>query len=171
MVSVVCFVPEERLGIAILTNNDNQDFFVLLQQQILDAYLGMPYVNKSARGFSGFSKTMQDTLKTISSWKDRVKGAAPPLPLDSYAGRFTHPLYGSLDIRVKGKGLTVVFNGHAHLTASLDYMDNDEWLLQYDNILYGIYSTKFKIEGNKVVSLETKQSDFVEYDPYTFTKD
>ena len=27
MVSNVCFVPEERLGIAILTNNDNQSFF------------------------------------------------------------------------------------------------------------------------------------------------
>jgi CubicO group peptidase (beta-lactamase class C family) len=27
MVSNVCFVPEEKLGIAILTNNDNQEFF------------------------------------------------------------------------------------------------------------------------------------------------
>ncbi len=27
MVSNVCFVPEEKLGIAILTNNDNQGFF------------------------------------------------------------------------------------------------------------------------------------------------
>jgi len=50
-------------------------------------------------------------------------------------------------------------------------MDNDEWLLQYDNILYGIYSTKFKIVAGKVVSLETRESDFVEYDPYTFTKE
>jgi len=49
-------------------------------------------------------------------------------------------------------------------------MDNDEWLLQYDNILYGIYSVKFKIGAGKVISLVTRESDFVEYDPYTFTK-
>ncbi|RYY64324.1 MAG: class A beta-lactamase-related serine hydrolase, partial [Chitinophagaceae bacterium] len=41
MVSNVCFVPEERLGIAILTNNDNQSFFEALRYQILDAYLNV----------------------------------------------------------------------------------------------------------------------------------
>ncbi len=34
MVSNVCFVPEEKLGIAILTNNDNQNFFESLRYQI-----------------------------------------------------------------------------------------------------------------------------------------
>jgi CubicO group peptidase (beta-lactamase class C family) len=33
MVSNVCFVPEERLGIAILTNNDNQNFYGALRAQ------------------------------------------------------------------------------------------------------------------------------------------
>ncbi len=40
MVSNVCFVPEEKLGIAILTNNDNQHFFEALRYQVLDTYLG-----------------------------------------------------------------------------------------------------------------------------------
>jgi CubicO group peptidase (beta-lactamase class C family) len=171
MVSVVCFVPEEKLGMAILTNNDNQDLFVLLRQQILDAYLGLPYRNYSEMGFRNFSKLMQDTLKTIDGWKERVKGDAPSLPLAVYCGHYTNQLYGSLDIRQNGKGLAVKFNGHSNLTAKLDYMDNGEWLLRYDNILYGIYSTGFKTAGGKVVSLETKQSDFVEIDPYTFTKE
>jgi hypothetical protein len=171
MVSVVCFIPEEGLGIAILTNNDNQDFFVLLRQQIIDAYLGLPYVNRSEEGFRGFSKLMADTLKTIDGWKARVRGNAPELPMSAYAGHYTHPLYGSLDVRESGKGLAVTFNGHAHLTARLDYMDNDEWMLSYDNILYGIFSTKFKVSGGRVVGLETKESDFVEIDPYTFVKE
>lgn len=171
MVSVVCFVPEENLGLAILTNNDNQDLFVLLRQQILDAYLGLPYRNYSEMGISNFGKVMQDTLKTIDGWKERVKGVAPELKMEAYCGHYTNPLYGSLDIRQNGKGLAVKFNGHAALSATLDYLDNGEWLLRYDNILYGIYTTTFKIAGGKVVSLETKQSDFVEYDPYTFTKE
>jgi hypothetical protein len=170
MVSVLCFIPEERLGVAILTNNDNQDFFVLLRQQIIDAYLGLPYVNRGEQGFRGFSKLMADTLKTIEGWKARVKGIMPPLPLAAYSGHYTNPLYGSLDIRESGKGLALSFNGHAHLTARLDYMDNDEWMLSYDNILYGIFSTKFTVSGGKVLSLETKESDFVEIDPYVFTR-
>jgi CubicO group peptidase (beta-lactamase class C family) len=171
MVSVVCFIPEEGLGIAILTNNDNQDFFVLLRQQIIDAYLRLPYVNRSEEGLRGFSKLMTDTLRTIDGWKARVKGSAPELPLSAYVGHYVHPLYGSLDVRESGKGLGVTFNGHAHLTARLDFMDNGEWMLSYDNILYGIFSTKFTVSGGKVLSLETKQSDFVEIDPYTFVKE
>jgi hypothetical protein len=54
MVSNVCFVPEEKLGIAILTNNDNQNFFELLKYQILDAYLGVPFVNRSEQQLKGF---------------------------------------------------------------------------------------------------------------------
>ena len=53
MVSNVCFVPEEKLGIAILTNNDNQEFYEDLRYQILDAYLGVPYINRSEQDLPG----------------------------------------------------------------------------------------------------------------------
>jgi len=172
MVSVVCFVPEERLGMAVLTNNDNQNLFGALRAQVLDAYTGMPYVNRSKQGLRPFNATMQDTLKTIHAWQDRVKGAMPSLPLSAYAGHYTNALYGSLDVKVAAdkKRLVVKFNSHDDLTATLSYMDSNEWLLQYDNIEYGIFSTKFKTAQGKVVSLETKESDFVEEDPYIFMK-
>lgn len=46
-VTNVCFVPEENLGITILTNNDNQSFFEALRYQLLDAYLGVSYADRS----------------------------------------------------------------------------------------------------------------------------
>jgi hypothetical protein len=49
-------------------------------------------------------------------------------------------------------------------------MDNDEWMLTYNPIVYGVFATKFKIENNKVSSVVIKANDFVEYDPYTFIK-
>ena len=74
MVSNVCFVPEEGLGIAILTNNDNQNFFEALRYQVLDAYLGVPYVNRSEQQLNAFNQGMQEQLSEIQKWKDRVKG-------------------------------------------------------------------------------------------------
>ncbi|MEO8405713.1 MAG: serine hydrolase [Chitinophagaceae bacterium] len=171
MVSNVCFVPEERLGIAILTNNDNQSFFEALRYQVLDAYLGVKYVNRSKQFLPGFESEMKDQLKKIADWKSRVKNTAPALPLSAYAGNYSNELYGSLTITQKDKQLAIRFNGHSDLTATLDYMDNDEWLLRYDNIEYGIFAIKFKLQSDKVSSIEVRANEFVEYDSYTFKKE
>jgi hypothetical protein len=55
-------------------------------------------------------------------------------------------------------------------TAKLQYMDNEEWLMAYNNIAFGIFATKFKTANGKVISVEIKVNDFVEYDAYTFIK-
>ena len=170
MVSNVCFIPEEKLGIAILTNNDNQSFFELLRYQIMDAYLGMPYVNRSQQQLTGFKKGMQEQVDEIESWKARVKGNKPDLPLTAYAGVYTNQLYGPVTISQIGNSLKINFSAKPDLSATLNYMDNGEWLMQYNNIEYGIFAIKFDISGNKVKSITTKQNEFVEYDPYTFVK-
>ena len=61
-------------------------------------------------------------------------------------------------------------NSHKNLTATLHFLDNDEWLLQYDNIEYGVHLVKFKLNDQKVASVEIRANEFVEFDPYTFTK-
>lgn len=170
MVSNVCFVPEERLGIAILTNNDNQNFFEALRYQVLNAYLDVPWKNMSKEFLPGQLQEMDEQLKEIAAWKQRVKGNVPALPLQAYTGEYTNELYGGLTITQKDKGLAIRFNSHKDLTAQLSYMDKDEWLMQYDNIEYGIFAIKFKIDNGKVISIETRQNEFVEFDPYTFMK-
>jgi hypothetical protein len=76
-----------------------------------------------------------------------------------------------MDIHQNGGHLALKFNSHDNLTAKMEYMDNGEWLLSYDNIEYGIYSTKFVVKDGKVTGVETRQSDFVEYDGYTWKKE
>ena len=170
MVSNVCFVPEEKLGIAILTNNDNQNFFELLRYQILDAYLGVPYINRSLSQLSSFKQGIQEQLKQIDNWKARVKGSRPELSLVSYTGRYTNELYGNITVSQIGNSLKINFGTKPDLSATLDYMDNGEWLMQYNNIEYGIFAIRFSIVNRKVRSITTRQNEFVEYDPYTFVK-
>jgi hypothetical protein len=170
MVSNVCFVPEERLGIAILTNNDNQNLFEALRYQILDAYLGVPYVNRSLQQLPGFTREMKHQLDQIGKWKERVKGNKPPIPLPAYTGTYSNELYGTISIAQQGTQLKINFLAKPDLWATLDYMDNGEWLMQYNNIEYGLFSIRFETNGKQVKSVTTKQNEFVEYDPYTFYK-
>ena len=170
MVSNVCFVPEENLGIAILTNNDNQDFFEALRFQLLDAYLGVSYTNRSLQLLTDFRSDMNKQLKEIAGWKARVRGNKPTPSIKSYTGEYANPLYGTISITQQGDQLLIKFNNHVNLLATLDYMDNNEWLLQYNNIEYGIFATKFDITANMVNGINIKANDYVEYDPYYFER-
>ncbi len=170
MVSNVCFVPEEKLGIAILTNNDNQGFFEALRYQVLDAYLGVPFVNRSEQQLSGFEKEMENQVNEIETWKNKVKGGKPQLPIAAYTGTYTNALYGPITISRNQNQLLIKFAAKPDLSATLDYMEKGEWLMVYNNIEYGIFTVKFDIAAGKVKSITTKQNEFVEYDPYTFIK-
>jgi CubicO group peptidase (beta-lactamase class C family) len=170
MVSNVCFIPEEKLGIAILTNNDNQSFFELLRYQVMDAFLGVPYVNRSKQQLQAFNTELKQQVSEINGWKARVKGNKPRLPLSAYSGTYTNELYGPITISQTGKRLKINFSTKPDLSATLDYMDNGEWLMQYNNIEYGIFTISFDTKNGKVKSVTTRQNEFVEYDPYTFVK-
>jgi CubicO group peptidase (beta-lactamase class C family) len=169
-VTNVCFVPEEKLGITILTNNDNQNFFELLRYQILDAYLGVPYINRSKAILHGFNQEHEQNLDSINTMKARVKGNKPSLPLQSYTGTYSNQLFGKIQISASGNDLKITFPNHRNLTATLQYMDNGQWLMTYGNPAFGIFPLTFKTEGNKVISTDIKVNDFLEYDPYTFVK-
>ncbi|GAC1422408.1 MAG: serine hydrolase [Flavisolibacter sp.] len=170
MVSNVSFVPEEKLGIAILTNNDNQEFFEALRYQVLDAFLGVPFVNRSLQRLGPFRQGMKQQLDTIAALKKRLNNVPPELPLSAYLGVYSNELYGKIKILQQGKTLKIVFDTKPDLSAVLEYLDSGEWLMRYNNIEYGIFKISFDIKNSKVVSLTTRQNDFVEYDPYVFIK-
>ncbi|GAA4372052.1 serine hydrolase [Hymenobacter koreensis] len=170
-VTNVCFVPEERLGIAVLTNQDNQSFFEALRYQLLDSYLGMPYVDRSKQLLPYSTSARQATLKNLTELNARVaKKTKLPLNLQDYTGQYTHPLYGPITVARKGKQLLVSFNRHPSLTATLDYMDGQQFRCVYSNLSYGIYPADFKVESGKVTGLELRVNDFIEQDSYVFRK-
>jgi CubicO group peptidase (beta-lactamase class C family) len=170
MISNVTFIPEEKLGLAILTNNDNHGFLGPLQTQIIDAYLGIAYVNRSQQQLPGFQQEMKKQLQEISQWEARANTASAPADLRLYTGEYEHELYGKLSITAKEGKLVLKFHSHPNLTATMRYMDKDEWLLRYHNIEYGIFATRFNVTKGKITGVVIKANEFVEADPYTFTK-
>ena len=171
-VTNTCFVPEEKLGIVVLTNNDNQNFFEALRYQVLDAYLNVPFINRSKSELGGFNKDMSETISKTARMKSRVKGATPTLAIDKYTGTYKNELYGDIEITrdKSGKLLNIDFKGHNKLKATLEYMDRDEWLLTYNNIAYGMFPVTFKNSNETVGSIELRVNDFLDYDSYNFVK-
>jgi CubicO group peptidase (beta-lactamase class C family) len=172
MVTNVCFVPEERLGITILTNNDNQSFFEALRYQILDAYLNVPYTDRSKYQYGFFAQGKKQEDGELAAMKTRVdKKNQPELKADDFTGDYFNTLYGKITIAKDGDKLVCHFQHHPDLTGYLEYMDNNEFRMTYSNIGYGIYPAKFSVSNGKAVSVIIQANDFVESDAYLFVKD
>lgn len=170
-VTNTCFVPEEKLAITILTNQDNQQFFEALRYQLLDAYLGVSYTDRS-RFFLNLTRPEdQKQQQELAKMAGRVaKKARPALPLSAYAGTYHNELYGTITIAPTATGLKISFEHHPTVTAQLDCMDSDTFRLTYSHPAFGIFPTKFSVENGRVTGVDIKASDFVEYDPYVFVK-
>jgi CubicO group peptidase (beta-lactamase class C family) len=171
-VTNVCFVPEEKLGITILTNNDNQSFFEALRYQILDAYMNLPYTDRSKYQYGFFMQGKKSTDDELAKLKARVdKKNAPEIRPEEYTGEYFNTLYGKITISKNGAMLICRFQHHPDLIGYMDYMDNNEFRITYSNIGYGIYPAKFTLKEGKPVFVEIKANDFVESDAYLFVKD
>ena len=170
-VTAVTLVPEEKLGIIVLTNTDANSFYEALNHELLDAGLNLPYRNYS-KVYLGFAKQQQ---AQENAWlKQKQDSIAlhlkPTLPLTAFAGNYTHPVYGSMTIRLKDSGLVATFEHHKGRFASLGALGGTRFLAQFNEALYGNKVWPFAIENNKVKSVTVTVADFVEFTPYEFIK-
>ncbi len=171
-VTNVCFVPEEKLGITILTNNDNQSFFEALRYQLLDAYMNVPYTDRSKFQLGFFAQGKKQTDDEVAALKTRAdKKNTPATKLEDFTGDYFNTVYGKITISKSGQVLICRFQHHPDLVGYMDYMDNNEFRITYSNIGYGIYPVKFSLKEGKPVAVEIKSNDFVESDSYLFVKD
>jgi CubicO group peptidase (beta-lactamase class C family) len=170
-VTSVTLLPEEKLGIVVLTNTDQNAFYEALKWEIIDAYLNLPYRNYSKLYYNYFKKNMDNENSEIKAWQDTSNmNIKPPLDLANFAGKYSNAAYGTITItRVKSE-LTMSFEHHSKLSASLKYIGNNRFLCIYNDPLYGIKVFPFQIKNNKVISFTLSVADFLEFTTYEFIK-
>jgi CubicO group peptidase (beta-lactamase class C family) len=106
-VSRVMLVPEEHLGIAILTNAEVDSFESILYH-ILDGYLGGPTQDYIAFYRAMDDKARKDADATMQkAQQQRAADSRPSLPIEKYAGDYSDPWYGKVLIRVENGGLVL----------------------------------------------------------------
>lgn len=170
-VTSVTLVPEEKLGIVVLTNTDQNYLYEALKWEILDAYLKLPY-----RGYSNvynkfYKRNLTNDLTDYKAWKDSISmNTKPETELKNFTGRYEDPVYGYLDMTQNKNLLKATFQHHPGLVATLEYLGKNRFLCTYSDPTYGIKVWDFKIENKKVKSLTLRVADFLEFTEYEFVK-
>ncbi|MBK7500851.1 MAG: serine hydrolase [Ignavibacteriales bacterium] len=170
-VTSVTLMPEEKLGIVVLTNTDQNAFFQSLKWEILDAYLGLPYRNYDSTFFASNQKRKSDQDSLIITMKDSAKlNLSPENDLQNFAGRYENEVYGYADLVRKDNFLELTLEHHSRLRGKLEYIGNNRFFCTYSDPTYGKKVFPFFIEDGKITSFDLFVDDFIEYLPYKFVK-
>jgi hypothetical protein len=109
-VTRVMLVPEENLGVVILTNAEEDNAFEAVLFHVLDAYLGGPTMDYISAFKTLEDKDQKDANEKMSkAVLARSADSKPSLPMEKYAGDYTDPWYGKVSIRAENAGLVLNF--------------------------------------------------------------
>jgi CubicO group peptidase (beta-lactamase class C family) len=125
-VSRVMLVPEENLGIVVLTNAEEGGAFDSILYHVLDHYFQLPPTDWIAA-----FKTLKDTEeKEAAETMKKAEGARaadskPSLPLDKYAGVYNDAWYGPITIRMDNGALVITFDHTPTMVGNLQPWQHD----------------------------------------------
>lgn len=139
MFSRVALVPDEGLGLVILTNSMT-GISTPLMYRILDAYLGGEEQDWSAEALDRSRSSLIPEERTWLRWEeDRKQGTSPSLAPAELAGRYTGPMYGDATVAVEDGGLVLRVEPNPDLVGDLSHWHDDVWRVtwRYDFAWFG----------------------------------
>ena len=171
-VSSVTLLPQDHLGIVILTNTDQNAFYEALRWEIMDAFLKMPYRNYSEVYLSKFKENAAKEQQVDRKLRDSVAlNPTPALPVAEYMGKYYNDLYGSLNITHGiNNDLEIRFEHHTKMFARLQPLGGNRFYATFSDPVYGKTVFPFLFQNGKITAIRVKVDDFIESDPYIFRK-
>ena len=134
MVSRVTLVPEQNLGVVVLTNQEAGAAFNAITLSVLDAYLG----SGGHDWVEAYGKAVDKGRgKADAAWARhqaaRTRGTRPSLALAAYAGAYQDRWYGGMHITQAGKALRLQFDRTAQLAGTLEHWQHDTFIVRWDD--------------------------------------
>jgi CubicO group peptidase (beta-lactamase class C family) len=131
-VSRLTLVPDRKLGVMVLTNQESGAAFEAITYRILDAYLGAPGTDWLAA-----YRAVTARFDSITAAEEARTGAArdttsrPSLAPSKYAGTYADDWYGEVAIASEGGGLVMRFGNTPSLVGDLEHWQYDTFVVRW----------------------------------------
>ena len=157
----VDLMPEENLGLVILTNMNGTQLRDALPFSIFDRFIGGSRKNWS----EAYLEVRDERRAAADSTRAkvdsaRVMGTHPSLPLEAYAGVYHDPMYGDVQLAVED-GHLVLHDGPAYV-GDLEHWHFDTFRVTWRDRLLGTQLATFELdESGRPATLELEEwADF-----------
>ncbi len=146
-VSKVALIPDEKLGVAVLTNQESSAAFAAISYRVLDHYLG------AAHDWLGAYRVVTERTAAAIAQAERGTEAQrdstsrPSVPLQRYAGTYRDAWYGDVTVTLENGGLVIRFGHTPSLAGELVH-----W--QYDTFVARWYDRELRADALVTFSLD-----------------
>lgn len=128
--ALVTFMPEQKLGMVILSNMNGTPIPTVLALSIYDNLLGLEPIDWNERFLGEINKAKKANMeKQEKGSSERRTGTSPSHVISEYVGEFEHPGYGTLEIKLVDDRLQIVYN---ELVMPLDHYHYDVFEAKYE---------------------------------------
>ncbi|MCR6497155.1 serine hydrolase [Thermomonas sp. S9] len=131
-VSRLTLLPDERVGIVVLTSAEVGAAFNAITFEALDMLLGQDG-HDWLHAYAAAQAKAQGNAD--ADWKKHVAArdaaSTPSLPLAKYAGTYRDPWYGDVSIRQGKNGLEMQFSKTAQLLGDLQHWQHDTFIVRW----------------------------------------
>jgi CubicO group peptidase (beta-lactamase class C family) len=133
-VSLVALVPEERLGLVVLTNQEENGAFEAVRYRVFDEYLGAPV--PPVDWIAAFRKRAEEERKKAEEAVAKAAAARdaasrPSLALAKYAGRYRDAWYGDVTIAEEVGRLVLSMTRTPGMVADLEHWQHDTFVARW----------------------------------------
>ena len=131
-VSLLMMLPNQKVGVVVLTNQESGAAFQAVGLHVLDYYLNAPpfdwlggYTRRMARADS----MMAAENRATAAARDSL--SKPSLPLPRYATTYEDAWYGTVTVTFENGGLVMKFDKTPALVGDLVHWQYDTWLVKW----------------------------------------
>jgi CubicO group peptidase (beta-lactamase class C family) len=125
-VSRVMLVPEENLGVVVLTNAEEGGAFDSILYHVLDHYFNLPPTDWITAFKAVKDRDEKDAAETMKRAEGtRAADSKPSLPLEKYSTVYHDAWYGPITIRMENGGLVITFDHTPSMIGDLQHWQYD----------------------------------------------
>ncbi len=154
MYSRVAMVPEDNLGIVVLTNSMT-GIGTALTYYIMDAFAGAEEKDWSEEMKAGYEKGVKSKQERIQKRLDaHVSGTSPSVDPGDCSGKYVDDMYGELEVKEEDGQLRLLFPSAPDLDATLTHWHYDTYKINWDNVhaWFGFGTVRFELDNNQNVT-------------------
>lgn len=132
MVSRVRLIPDMKLGIVVLTNQEAGGAMEAIAYHIIDHYLNAPATDWIS-GFRATAEQQQAQAREVEKKQSVARNveSKPALPLAKYAGRYKDAWYGEVAIALEEGKLVLRFSRTPGLVGDLEHWQYDTFVARW----------------------------------------